>query len=311
MTVSIVFMGTPDFSVPALKALHKAGYSIPLVISQPDRPKGRGRKLVETPVKKAALELGLHVDQPHEINSEDMIEKIEALKPDFFVVVAFGQIIEKRLLSAPKFAPVNIHASLLPEYRGAAPMQRSLIACEPKTGVTTMFMNEGLDTGDILLSKEMDIYENDTSDTLSERLAQSGAELVVKTIEEFRKGQINAIPQNHDIATYAPRLKKKEGLINWHNTSQQLDCFVRGMTSWPGAFTFLDGKRFKIIKAVPVDTTASTVPGTVIECTSERMVIQAGSGAMSVLEIQGESGKRLKISDFLRGHPVSEGARFE
>lgn len=311
MTVSIVFMGTPDFAVPPLLALHKAGYSIPLVVSQPDRPKGRGRKLEETPVKKAAMELGIPVIQPQKINTDDTLSIIEAVKPDFFVVVAFGQIIGERLLSIPKFAPINIHASLLPDYRGAAPIQRAILGGESVTGVTTMRMDRGMDTGDMLLVQTMAILDDDTTETLGSRLARLGATLIVQTIEDYKAGRISPSPQDHEKATYAPMLSKQEGRINWQHPAKQLDCFIRGMDPWPGAFTFLGDKRFRIIKAMALDIDSNAPPGIVLDSAPGTLVIQAGKGALSIREIQGESGKRLPIGDFLRGFPVPKASCFE
>lgn len=311
MTVSIVFMGTPDFAVAPLLALHKAGYSIPLVVSQPDRPKGRGRKLEETPVKKAAMDLGISVIQPQKINADDTFSIIEAVKPDFFVVVAFGQILGERLLASPKFASINIHASLLPFYRGAAPIQRAILGGESVTGVTTMLMDRGMDTGDMLLVQTMAILDDDTTETLGSRLARLGATLIVQTIEDYKAGRINPRPQDHEKATYAPILSKQEGRINWQHPAKQLDCFVRGMDPWPGAFTFLGDKRFRIIKAMALDIDGNTPPGTVLDSAPGTLVIQAGTGALSIREIQAESGKRLPIGDFLRGFPVPKASRFE
>jgi methionyl-tRNA formyltransferase len=311
MTPSIVFMGTPDFAVQPLMALHRAGYAIPLVVSQPDRPQGRGRKLVATPVKKAALDLGLTVVQPQKINSDDMVSMIEALRPDFFVVVAFGQLIGEKLLSVPRFAPINIHASLLPSYRGAAPIQRAILGGETVTGITTMHMDKGMDTGDMLLTETLDILDDDTSETLSHRLSQLGADLILKTLETFAQGRIVRTPQNHENATYAPMLSKQEGRMDWNRSAKNLDCFIRGMNPWPGAFSFLSDKRFRIIKALPLDVNGNDAPGTVLESSPGTLMVQTGDGALSIREIQGESGKRLTISDFLRGYPISQGSLFQ
>ena len=311
MTPSIVFMGTPDFAVQPLMALHKAGYAIPLVVSQPDRPQGRGRKLVETPVKKAALDLGLTVVQPQKINADDMVSMIEALRPDFFVVVAFGQLIGDKLLSVPRFAPINIHASLLPSYRGAAPIQRAIIGGETVTGITTMHMDKGMDTGDMLLTETLDILDDDTSETLSHRLSRLGADLILKTLETFAQARIVHTPQNHENATYAPMLSKQEGRMDWNLSAKNLDCFIRGMNPWPGAFSFLADKRFRIIKALPLDVNGNDAPGTVLESSPGTLMVQTGDGALSIREIQGESGKRLTISDFLRGYPISQGSLFQ
>jgi methionyl-tRNA formyltransferase len=310
MTISIVFMGTPDFAVPPLQALHRAGYSIPLVISQPDRPQGRGRKLVHPPVKKAALDLGLTVVQPQRINGSDIIPMIEAVKPDFFVVVAFGQIISEKILGIPRLAPINIHASLLPAYRGAAPIQRSIICGEEVTGITTMLMDKGMDTGDMLLSESVKILDDDTSETLSFRLSRLGADLILRTIDGFVNGRIKPVPQDHTLATYAPMLSKNEGLLDWSRPSKELDWAIRGMTPWPGAYTYLGDKRFRIIKAVPLDVSGDGFPGTVLESKPDILIVKTGTGALSIHEIQGDSGKRLSIADFLRGFTINKGDHF-
>ena len=272
MTLSIVFMGTPDFSVPPLLALHNRGYHIPLVITQPDRPKGRGQKLIQTPVKKTALELGLTVMQPPRINSDDMVAMIEAVKPDFFVVVAFGQLIGERLLSVPRFVAINIHGSLLPAYRGAAPIQRAIINGESRTGITTMLMDKGMDTGDMLLKESMDILDDDTSETLYNRLSLLGAELIVKTLDRYAAQSLTPEVQNPSFATHAPMLTKQEGLIDWTRSAKQLDCTIRGMNPWPGAFTFFSQKRLKIFKALPLDITSQECPGTVLESRVDTLV---------------------------------------
>ncbi len=311
MKPSVVFMGTPDFAVAPLLSLNSAGYPIPLVISQPDRPQGRGRKRVETPVKKAALDLGLTVVQPANVNSDDTISMLQALKPDFFVVVAFGQILGAKLLAVPALAPINIHGSILPAYRGAAPIQRAILCGETRTGITTMLMDRGMDTGDMLLVETLNILEEDTSETLSHRLSALGADLIVKTLEDYVGGRIIPKAQDHEQATYASMLSKQEGRMNWSEPARTLDAFVRGMTPWPGAFTFLSEKRFRIIKAIALDIASPEVPGTVLDSRPGTLMVQTGSGALSILEIQGESGKKLPVSDFLRGFPISKGSLFQ
>lgn len=311
MAIKIVFMGTPDFSVPALQALHDKGYEIPLVVTQPDRPKGRGKKMVPTPVKSAALEIGSKVIQPTSVNEEDVIEEIEKINPDLFVVVAFGQFLSERLLAIPKYAPINIHASLLPEFRGSAPIHRAILNGKTMTGVTTMFMDKGMDTGDILLRAETEITGDDTAETLHDRLAYLGAELVVETIECFRHNSIARRPQDRTRATHAPMLCKKEGLINWEKTSHELDCFVRGMTPWPGAYTFLNDKRLKVFTLKEINMATSEKPGTIIEGEPSELLVATGSGVVSILEIQGASGKRLKAADFLRGFKLKPGDCFK
>lgn len=307
MPAKIVFMGTPDFSVPALRALHAHGYDIPLVVTQPDRPKGRGRKLEPTPVKRAAHELGLNVIQPESVNRDDVMEEIKQTEPDFFVVVAFGQLLREELLAVPKHGPINIHASLLPKYRGSAPIHRSILSGDRTTGITTMFMEKGMDTGDMLLKSETHIGPDDTSDTLHDRLSEMGGNLVIKTIEGLLNNTVSPEKQNDAEATYAPMLSKKEGEIDWKRPAGDLDCFVRGMTPWPGAYTFINTKRLKVFKVKPMDKSSNDTPGTVLESSPGELYIATGNGVLSILEIQGASGKRMGIADFLRGFPVDKG----
>jgi methionyl-tRNA formyltransferase len=303
----IIFMGTPAFAVPSLKALHKNNQDIALVVTQPDRPKGRGRKLTPSPVKKTAMNLGYSVIQPSSIRTAEFMGCIEKYTPDFIVVVAFGHIIPKNILAIPKIAIINIHASLLPKYRGPAPIQWAIINEEKKTGVTTMLMDEGLDTGDILLSSKFEIASDDTSDTLHDRLADLGADLLIQTLIAFEAGNINPISQDHSQATYAPMLKKNDGRMNWERPANALEAFIRGMTPWPGAFTFHENKRLKFFRAktIVMDTEAS--PGTVIKGFPDELWISTGKGVLSIMELQGESGKRLLIKDFLRGYKLPPG----
>jgi methionyl-tRNA formyltransferase len=303
----IIFMGTPQFAVPALKALHKNDQGIALVVTQPDRPKGRGHKLTPSPVKETAMNLGYSVIQPSSVRTAEFSNCIEKYAPDFIVVVAFGHIIPKNILTIPEIATINIHASLLPKYRGPAPIQWAIINEEKETGVTTMLMDEGLDTGDILLCSKLEITPDDTSDTLHDRLADLGADLLIQTLNAFETGEINPISQDHSQATYAPMLKKNDGRMNWERPANALEAFIRGMTPWPGAFTFHEKKRLKIFKAktIVMDTEAS--PGTVIKGFPDELWISTGKGVLSIMELQGESGKRLLIKDFLRGYQLPPG----
>ena len=303
----IIFMGTPEFAVPALKALHKNDQDIALVVTQPDRPKGRGRKRTPSPVKETAMNLGYSVIQPSSVRTVEFSNCIEKHTPDFIVVVAFGHIIPKNILNIPEIATINIHASLLPKYRGPAPIQWAIINEEKETGVTTMLMDEGLDTGDILLSSKLEIAPDDTSDTLHNRLADLGADLLIQTLNAFETGDINPISQDHSQVTYAPMLKKNDGRINWGRPANALEAFIRGMTPWPGAFTFHEKKRFKIFRAktIVMDTKAS--PGSVIKSFPDELWISTGKGVLSIMELQGESGKRLFIKDFLRGYKLPPG----
>jgi methionyl-tRNA formyltransferase len=303
----IIFMGTPEFAVPALKALHKSNQNLALVVTRPDRPKGRGRKVIPPPVKEVAINLGCEVDQPSSIRTAEFANRMAKHKPDIIVVVAFGHIIPKNILAIPKLATINIHASLLPKYRGPAPIQWAIINGERETGVTTMLMDEGLDTGNILLSSKIKIFSDDTSGTLHDRLADLSADLLIKTIESFETGDITPISQDHTQATYAPLLKKNDGHINWEMPAETLEAFIRGMTPWPGAFTFHGNKRLKIFKAMPIITDTVETPGTVTKRFPGELCVATGKGALSVIEIQGESGKRLLIKDFLRGYKIPPG----
>lgn len=302
-------MGTPEFSVHALSALYNNDRNVVLVVTQPDRRKGRGRQLSSPPVKKAALNFGYKVIQPPTIRSGEFSNIITEYEPDFIVVVAFGHIIAKNILNIPRVATLNIHASLLPKYRGSAPIQWAIIKGEDKTGVTIMRMDEGMDTGDILLSSEIEIGPGDTSGTLHERLANLGADLLIQTLNAFETGDIHPVPQDHSQATYAPLLKKNDGLIDWQAPAQSIEAFIRGMTPWPGAFTFHGEKRLKIFKAKDIFTDTADAPGTVMKGFPDELWIAAGKGVLSILEIQGESGKRLLIKDFLRGYALPPGAK--
>jgi methionyl-tRNA formyltransferase len=306
-TAKIIFMGTPEFAVPPLKAIHNTRKNLALVVTRPDRPKGRGRNVIPPPVKEVAINLGYEVDQPKSVGTAEFENRIAKYKPDIIVVVAFGHIIPKNILEIPKIATINIHASILPKYRGPAPIQWAIINGELETGVTTMLMDEGLDTGDILLSKKIKIYPHDTSATLHDRLADLSADLLIQTIESFETGDITPIPQDHTRATYAPLLKKNDGHINWEMSAENIEAFIRGMTPWPGAFTFHGNKRLKIFKAMPMIIDTVETPGTVIKRFPGELCVATGKGVLSVIDIQGESGKRLLVEDFLRGYKIPPG----
>ncbi len=300
-------MGTPHFAVPPLELLYQKNYEVALVVTQPDRPKGRGRKLVPPPVKVKALALNLEILQPTTLKNDDFVEKIKNLQPDFLVVAAFGHILSERILQLPKLGAINIHASLLPKYRGPAPIQWAVINAEPYTGVTTMFMDKGMDTGNILLAKKEPILPDDTAATLHDRMAIAGAELLVKTLKDLAANKIQPIPQDHSKATYAPLLKKQDGHINWQRSAEKLEPFIRGMTPWPGAFTFHNEKRLKIIKAAPISENVSEAAGTILKTFPDELRVATGKGALSILEIQSPSGKRLGIAEFLRGYRLPPG----
>jgi methionyl-tRNA formyltransferase len=309
MAFKIVFMGTPHFSVPSLKALQSAGHEIALVVTQPDRPKGRGRKVEAPPVKQTAQKLGLPVIQPATLRNEDTRQALQATAADFFIVVAFGQILRESVLSMPRLGCINVHASLLPKYRGPAPIQWAVINGEPETGVTTMLMDKGLDTGDMLLSAAETIAPTDTAGALHDRLALKGADLLVRTLVAFADGSIQRTAQNHSAATYAPLLKKNDGRIDWKKPASKIETFIRGMAPWPGAFTFWKNNRLKIFRSEPTDSPLRTAsPGTVLDASdSGRLIVATGEGALSILELQPASGSRLAAAEFLRGFRIAAG----
>ncbi|MBC2745110.1 MAG: methionyl-tRNA formyltransferase, partial [Desulfosarcina sp.] len=303
----IVFMGTPDFAVPPLQALHDSGHEVLAVVTQPDRPKGRGRKLTPPPVKKTAMEYGYPVLQPKTVQADEFHEQMTHLAPDLYVVVAFGQILPQPLLDIPNRGAINVHASLLPRYRGAAPIQWAIINGDRETGVTTMMMDKGMDTGDILLMEKTAIGPGETAADLHDRLSDMGALTLIRTLEKLQNGTLNRTPQDHKKATYAPMLKKKDGEIDWSMPAEQIECLIRGMTPWPGAFTFSDGMRLKIFKASVLQREISVPPGTILECFPGELRVATGKWALAVQEIQGESGKRLPIDDFLCGCRLPDG----
>ena len=307
---NVVFMGTPDFAVPSLNAVNDFGCRVCLVVTQPDKPKGRGRKLAPPAVKVAASALGLPIVQPVSVKTEDFYNQVSEIAPDLLVVVAFGHVLPKRILEIPRYGAVNVHASLLPKYRGPAPIQWAIINGETETGVTTMLMDKGLDTGEILLTAKTLINPDDTAGTLHDRLALDGAEVLKNTLQCFENQTIRPISQQHAQATYAPILAKKDGRIDWTQGAKKIEQFIRGMTPWPGAFTYDGEKRFKIYKAMIKPLNNDEKPGTVIKGFSNELRVATGDGALSIIEIQGASGKRLKINDFLRGSQVPAGTVF-
>jgi methionyl-tRNA formyltransferase len=305
--LSLIFMGTPDFAVPSLRAIHAAGHPILQVVTQPDRPRGRGRFKVAPPVKKAAEDLNCPVLQPESIKDVRFLRQLEALRPDVIVVIAFGQLLPSRLVHMAPMGTINVHGSVLPRYRGPAPIQWAIINGESETGVTTMLMDEGVDTGDILLVERSPIFPTDTSQDLHDRLSTTGAGLIVKTLADAGAGRLSPIPQDDGNASYAPMLKKADGRINWDQPPQRIDAFVRGMSPWPGAFTTAEGRHVKIFRVAPAPMDVAARPGTVIEGFSDEIRVAARGGALRILELQTASGKRLPVADFLRGHTLAVG----
>ena len=307
---SVVYMGTPGFAVPTLEALHRSPYELKWVVTQPDRPKGRGRQLTSPPVKKSALKLGYEVYQPEDVREDNFLQALRQAAPDYLVVVAFGQILPMSVLSIPSGGAINVHASLLPKYRGPAPIQWAIMRGETTTGVTTMLMDTGVDTGDMLLDTSTPIEKTDTASTLHDRLATIGAKLLVETIDAYHHGRIFPRVQKHEQATYAPMLKKEHGRIQWHESALTIDAQIRAMTPWPGAFCTMCERRYKIHKARPItDFATNEAPGTVVPGFPDELHIATGDGKLAILEIQSASGKRLDIKQFLHGTCIAPGER--
>ncbi len=306
----IVFFGTPEFAVPTLEALHQNAQDVALVVTQPDRPRGRGCRVEPPPVKIAAQTFGCEVVQPESVKTPEFIDHITGLAPDFFVVVAFGHILPKALLQIPRLGAVNIHASLLPKYRGAAPIQRAVINGEQETGITTMLMDAGMDTGDLLLVKKTPIFQQDTAQTLHDRLSLMGAELIMDTLDGLAARTLRPVAQDDSQATYAPMLKKADGRIDWRRPAKSIDALIRGTAPWPGAYTTCEDRTFKIFKAIPLPDKTDAAPGTIIKSFPGELRVATGDGVISILEIQSQSGKRMPIEDFLRGCRLAAGQCF-
>jgi len=298
-------MGTPEFAVPSLGALAESGDEVVALIAQPDRPSGRGRKLTPPPTKQLAERLGIPVLQPSRIRTDEFIQELKKLNPDLICVVAYGKILPKAVLDLPRLGCVNVHASLLPEYRGAAPINWAIACGEKVTGVTTMMMDEGMDTGDILLKREIPIDEEDTGETLSGKLSQLGAKLLIETIELLKKRELRPQKQDESRATYAPLLKKEDGKIDWGRPAVEIENQVRGMLPWPGAFTTLDGKLLKVYKVRVSDGAGK--PGVVIESNTGTIRVGTGEGTVDIQELQIEGGKRLDSKAFLAGRKINPG----
>ena len=300
-------MGTPDFAVPTLRRLHESPNAVVAVVTNPDRPKGRGRQKVPPPVKRAANRWGYTVIQPSSGKDPWLREKLEALRPDLLVVIAYGQILPPSVLEIPRLGPINVHASLLPRYRGPAPIQWAIINGDRQTGVTTMWMAEGMDTGNLLLQQSVAIAPDETSGSLHRKLAETGGELVIDTMDGLASGQLSATPQDESSVTYAPMLKKEDGHIDWTRSAKTLDCLIRGVNPWPGAFTFLSHKRLKIFRAEPRDVQVQERPGIVVDGFPGDLEVATGKGVLRLKELQLESGKRLSVDAFVRGCPIPPG----
>lgn len=307
--MNIVFMGTPEIAVSCLKALFEAGHNIKAVFTQPDKPKNRGHKLQATPVKEYALEKGIDVYQPLSLrkgeDGEKAFETLKAVALECIVVVAYGQILPKNILELPKYGCVNVHASLLPKYRGAAPIQRVIMNGERETGITTMYMAEGLDTGDMILKEAVEITPKMTAGELHDRLAETGARLISETLDRIEKGIAPRTPQTDINTCYAERILKDDCLIDFTNTADALYNRIRGLSPSPCAFTFIDGKRLKVYFAEKLDVKIDMKAGTVIE--GEGLCVACGEGALRLVDVQMEGGKRMRDTDLLRGRKIEIG----
>ena len=312
--MKIVFMGTPDFAQKSLEALYNARHEILAVVTNIDKPKGRGMKLVESPVKEYAKSKNLTIFQPEKVRKNiEFIEQIKKLEPDVICVVAYGKILPSEILEIPKLGCINVHASLLPKYRGAAPIQWAVLNGDKTTGVTTMYMDVGMDTGDMILKQEVEIGENETTGELWDRLSIIGADLLVKTLKQIEKGTAPRIKQSDDF-TMAPMLNKEISKIDWkEKTAQQIKNLVRGLNPIMGAYSYLNGKKIKFWKVeVEKDTNSNQENGTVIKANDkEGLYIKAKDGVLKIIEIQGENAKRMNANDFLRGNKIEIGQKFE
>ncbi len=308
----IVFMGTPEFAVPALKTLLEREYPVIAVVTQPDRPKGRGRKIMPSPVKTVALNAGLRILQPRDTSEPKFCMLLGELKPDILIVVAFGQILKPALLGIPKWGALNIHASILPKYRGSAPIQWAVLNNDTETGLTAMIMDEGLDTGPIVAQKIVPIYPGETGGSLHDRLALVAGEFLADTLDLLAQGKFEIRPQDDSKATYAPKITKEMAEIDWFSPAEKIVAKIRAFDPWPGAHTWLNGKKVKLFSARPIKPgTGDSPPGMIINASGEKLVVAAEQGAVEVHEIQMPGKKRMKVSSFLAGNKIPERAKFQ
>ena len=306
----VVFMGTPDFAVASLNALVNAGHEVAAVVTQPDRPKGRGNKLAFPEVKERALELGFPVHQPDSVKDEAFLELLRGYNPDVIVVVAFGRILPQAVLDLPKYGCVNVHGSLLPQYRGAAPIQRAVLDGLKETGVTTMRMDIGMDTGDMLLQAALPITDEDTTGTMFDKLAVLGGRLLVETLEGLQQGTIQPQKQNEAEATHAARILKEDEVIDWNRPAQTIFCQIRGLAPAPGAYTLWNDQRLKIWKSRVNSKETGKAPGTVVEIGKDYLMVQTGEGCLEILELQPAGKKAMPAKAFCNGTGVETGVQF-
>jgi len=305
--IRTVFMGTPEFAIPTLQGLIESGLHMVGVFTQPDRPKGRGNKLTPSPVKELALEKGIPVFQPLKLRAPEAVEDLRKLRPDLIVVVAYGQILPKSVLDIPRFGCINVHASLLPRYRGAAPINKMIMEGEEVGGVTTMFMDVGLDTGDMLVKKSLPIGFEETAGELHDRLSLLGREAMEETLGRLCAGTLERQVQDDAQSTYAPMLKKEDGIIDWTRSALQIHNQVRGLSPWPAAFTFLEGEQLKIARTLP--EAGSGTPGTIVSASADGVRVACGDGVLLIRQLQLPGKKSLPAAEFLRGNPLPVGIK--
>lgn len=305
--MKIVFMGTPDFAVPVLEALVGDGQQVSLVVTQPDRVKGRGREVAMSPVKQCALAHDIPVFQPLRVKTPEAVERLRQEQPDIIVVAAYGQILSTEILTMPRYGCVNVHASLLPKYRGAAPIQWAVINGEKKSGVTIMQMDAGLDTGDIILQEEVELAPKETGESLYEKLSSMGGPLLLKAMKQIEEGTATREKQSDAVSTYARILKREMGLIRWDSSAVSIERLIRGMNSWPSAFTHFHGKLLKIWDADVLTKKAAGAPGTIIGKDKEAIYVNTGDQILALKEVQLEGKKRMLVKDFLLGCDIKDG----
>jgi methionyl-tRNA formyltransferase len=303
----IVFMGTPEFAVPSLEALLKSDDRVVGIVTQPDRPRGRGQRLSPSPVKVIAQRQNIPLLQPTKMKDPSFMAELSGWKPDVIAVAAFGRILPPTILSLPSRGCINVHGSLLPKYRGAGPIQWALINGETETGITTMLMDEGMDTGAMLLQATMAIGPDDTAGSLSSRLADLGGRLLVKTLAQLKAGTLTPRPQDHGQATLAPLLKKEDGAVNWTMSATSIANRIRGLTPWPGAYTFLKTDRWTIARSVALDEATTLAPGQIIALTKDAIHVATGKGVLAIRELQPANGRRMPVAQYLAGHPLQTG----
>lgn len=308
--MNVVFMGTPEFAVPTLEALVKE-HNVSAVVTQPDKPKGRGKKMMFSAVKEKALEYGLTVYQPEKVKDSDFVQVLKELAPDIMVVVAFGQILSEEILNIPKYGCINVHGSLLPEYRGAAPIQWSIIHGREYGGVTTMYMAKGLDSGDMILKAQEKIRDDDTYGSLYDRLSVIGADLLIKTLELIESGEAQRTPQNDAEATTAPMITREMERINWNDRADNIVNLIKGLNPQPVAHTLLKGEKLKIWFAEKEGKGYTGTPGEIVDVRKKDFVVMTADGAVAVKEVQAQGGKKMTTDAYMRGHAIDKGTILE